>query len=76
MHVSKETVLSPAPGSLHEAVELQRVNIYLQQSHMLRNDGTSTSTFVGDGRSLLFAFSDGSLQLFSWQAKVCSAVKP
>ena len=70
MHISRETVLSAAPGSLHEAVELRRVNIYLQQSHMLRNNGSSASTFVGDGRSLLFAFSDGSLQLYSWQAKV------
>ena len=73
MHFSKEAVLPATIGGLHETLDLRRVDIYLQHSQMLNNSGASSSAFVADGRSLLFGFSDGSLQLYSWQAKVCEA---
>lgn len=73
MHISKEAKIPTIIGGLHETADLRRVDIFLQQSQTLSSNGASASTFVGDGRSLLFGFSDGSLQLYSWQAKVaCS----
>ena len=73
MHSSKEAVLSTssALGGPTEHIELKRVDIYLQQSQTLSNGGANASDLVGDSRSLLLGFSDGTMQLFSWQAKVC-----
>lgn len=71
MHSSKEAVLSTslALGGPSSHLEFKRGDIYLQQSQVLRNGGATASELVGDSRSLLLGFSDGSLQLFSWQAK-------
>lgn len=72
MHSSKEAVLSTslALGGPSQYLEFKRGDIYLQQSQPLSQGGASASDLVGDSRTLLLGFSDGSMQLFSWQAKV------
>jgi hypothetical protein len=72
MHTSKESIIvtDATLGSFGGQVDLKRVDIYLQQSQMVANHGANASDFVGDSRALLLGFSDGSMQLFSWQAKV------
>ena len=77
MHSSKEAVLSTSSslGGSTDAVELKRVDIYLQHSHLLVNDGATAADLVGDSRSILLGFSDGSLQLYSWQTKVQAALR-
>lgn len=72
MHSSKEPIIPISISGLDSAVDLRRIDIYLQQSQMLSNNGSTASALLGDGRSLLFGFSDGSMQLLSWQAKVYS----
>lgn len=72
MHTASEPVLaaSLSLGGPGDSLEFKRVDLYLQQSQALGNEGASACDVVGDGRSLLLGYSDGSLQLFSWQAKV------
>lgn len=55
-----------------EAVELYRVDIYLQHNQRLSSGTASANDFVADNRSLLIGFSNASLQMYSWQAKVSS----
>jgi len=71
MHTSEEPIIATAAtlGSLEGPVDLKRVDIYLQQSQAVSNNGATAGDFVGDSRALLLGFSDGSMQLFSWQAK-------
>lgn len=72
MHTSKETVMSTGSSlsSAGETAEFHRVDIYMQQSQRLSSGTATANDFVGDSRALLIGFSNGSLQMYSWQAKV------
>lgn len=72
MHTSKETVVSTGSSlsNVGENTELHRVDIYMQQNQRLSSGTAIANDFVGDSRALLIAFSNGSLQLYTWQAKV------
>ncbi len=74
LHQSKEAVLSTSTllGGASVAVDLKRVDIYMQYSIQLKTGDVSAYDLAGDSRCLLIAYSDGSLQLVSWQAKVCA----
>lgn len=73
VHTSKELVLpAAATGGAAGAPPLHRMHVFLQHSLALPG-GALCNDITGDSRSVLLGMVDGSLQVYSWAAQVCSS---